>query len=72
MDEAESSGDELLAIPSDGYSEAADLMDDMNEGDEPQGGYSYDVKTDNADDNYHSVDLPPVQDANNVNLKYVI
>jgi len=51
VDEAESSEDEL-PIPSDGYVEAADfLLDDTDEKDEPNSGYSYEeasAENDNA------------------------
>lgn len=70
--DAESSGDELLAIPSNGYSEAADFTEDVTEEEAPQVGYSYGIHPDAEGDNYHSVDLPPVHDAQNVNLKCVI
>jgi hypothetical protein len=71
VDEAESSGDELPIIPLNGYSEAADLLlDDANEGDEPQIGYSYGTQAEG--DNYaDDSELPQVQNGNNVNLKCV-
>jgi hypothetical protein len=69
VDEAESSGDELPIIPSNGYSEAADLLlDDANEGDEPQIGYSYGTQAEG--DNYaDDSELAQIQNSNNVNLK---
>lgn len=70
VDEAESSGDELPFVPSNGYSEEVALFDDMNEGGVPQIGYTLGTEAE-GDNSVDEGDLPPVQNSD-VNLKCVM